>query len=69
MLLQISDSFLDQIQNMIALLSGDGPPFEGEAAVAGDDVLGRATVDYSNVHGCVGRVETGALIALQLFRD
>src|SRR5260370_33225912 len=38
-------------------------------AFTGDDVLGRAAVDYPDVHSCVGRVETLAPGALQFFGD
>ncbi len=64
--LQIIDSLSDELQDVIGFLARNSSPFEREAALARDDVLRRAAVDYSDVDCRVSRIETCALIAFQL---
>src|SRR5205085_6866998 len=59
----------DEFGDDFGPLSGHGPPFEREATLARDDVLGRAALDESDVDGRVRRIEGLVRVPLQLLRD
>src|SRR5256714_3146031 len=59
----------DEFGDRVGPLTGHGPPFEREAALARDDVLGRAARDESDVDGRKRRVERVVRVALQLLGD
>ena len=61
---EIFNCLSDETQDVFRFLPGDGAPLEREAAFAGNDVLGAAAFDDADVQRRVGRIETGALIAL-----
>src|ERR1041385_8620589 len=48
---------------MVCSLSRDGPPFEREAAFAGNDILSGAAIDQSYIQSCVGWIKSIVLFA------
>src|SRR5437588_5224557 len=63
------DLAADEFGDHFGPLNGHGPPFEREATLARDDVLGRAALDESDVDGRVRRIEGLVRVPLQLLRD
>src|SRR5437764_6770123 len=63
------DLAADEFGYAFGALARHGPPFEREAALARDYVLGRAALDESDVDGRVRRVESLMRVALQLLGD
>ena len=62
----LSDLIPQKVQHVIGPLVGNGAPLKCEVARAGNDVLRRPTVDHTDIDRCVGWIETGTLILLQL---
>jgi hypothetical protein len=62
---EIGELRADEVGDGFGMLAGDGPPFDGEAAFAGNDVLGCAAFDQAYVDGGEWRIES--IVAVELF--